>query len=326
MELKVRWRYDDHWSGKVAGYRSGSRLKSLEFVPLQVSFEKELKDGSNSHRKVVMRVLYGSEEEVELGPVKLQDALETVLEHILVPGADLDTPELVVVQRLQKHKLSDFSPRGHPRLFRSCLIVKENERHEVWSVEDMKSYAKLRVEELVRQHPSDSAARTECHVSARALHFYKLSRHSKGKVVAFLPKLPLQFVQFNESPLPVLLEETEAGPSILVQLHGGSAVLLGLFPFFDLYHIDELSRQLHMRFVPPNSTCSLGRFFSLHLRAKSLFTCSSCIRSSKSNASDTCISPWRLGLCSVIKAVGFKMLQHHTQPDMFADRLPSCYI
>ena len=205
MELTVCWRYDDHLFGSWTSWRSGY----LEFLPLQESFAEELKDERNSHRKVVMRVLYGSEEEVELGPVKLQDAMEKVLEHILMSTEDLDTPELVA-QRLWQHKLSDFCPRGRPRLFQSCLMVKRNEGYEVWSVEQIKSEAKRRVEELVRQHPTDSASGRECHVSAAALHSYKLSRHSKGKVSAFLPSR-LQLVQFNECPLPVLLEDTEVG-------------------------------------------------------------------------------------------------------------------
>ena len=123
MKLTICWRYDDHWSGSWAGYRSGSCRTYLEFLPLQVSFEKELKDERNSHRKVVMWVKYENEPEVQLEPAKLQDAMETVLEHILLPGADLDTPELVA-QRLWQHKLSDFCPRGYLRLFQSCLIVK----------------------------------------------------------------------------------------------------------------------------------------------------------------------------------------------------------
>ena len=160
----------------------------------------------------MMRVTYEVENKVPLGPVKLQDALEKVLEHILVPTADFDTPELVA-QKLWQHKLSDFCPRGHLRLFKSCLIVKRKEQlkewYEVWPVEKVKREAKRRVEELVRQHPTDLAAQRECHVTASILQIYdKLSGHSKGNVLAFLPNR-LQLVQFNECPLPVLLEDTE---------------------------------------------------------------------------------------------------------------------
>ena len=249
VRLTVRWRYDDENAlfifpavqlvQPLMAHRSGSKREYLTFPRLQESFAEELKTERYSQRPVVMWVKYGSEPEVQLEPVKLQDAMEKVLEHILLPGADLDTPELVA-QRLWQHKLSDFCPRGHLRLFQSCVIVKrkeqlkdlkeDKERYVVWPVEKVKREAKRRVEELVQQqHSTNLPARRECHVTAKALHSYKLSRHSTGKVLASFRNC-LQLVQFNECPLPVLLEDTQVGP---LSCNSVSKGLHMPFPKFD---------------------------------------------------------------------------------------------
>ncbi|CAK9033986.1 unnamed protein product [Durusdinium trenchii] len=136
--LRVAWRYDDHWSGGLAAWRSGSQLRYLGLRHLSRDLHRP--DGE---RSLVMQVELDRQKVMKLGPVQLKHAMALLLANFMEP---FDLPlhrslkDLETAVTLARHGQLAFEPEGWLKGHANEVVIvrlKDEHEHELYALEQI---------------------------------------------------------------------------------------------------------------------------------------------------------------------------------------------